>query len=97
MGRGERVVETAYVREGHALASQGNDASSPLTSHGRFSGSTCLLCDSLPTNLRVFPDERAAQIRHTVLRREATAIGLVSGMNIKEKQPMTEFDPVNYK
>ena len=34
MGRGERVAETAYVREGHALASQGNDASSPLTSQG---------------------------------------------------------------
>ena len=76
MGRGERVAETDYVREGHALASQGNDASSPLTSHGGFSGSTCLLCNSLSTNLRVFPDERPAQIRHTVLRREATADAL---------------------
>ncbi len=32
-----------------------------------------MLCEYLPTNLRVFPDARAAQIRHTVLRREATA------------------------
>jgi hypothetical protein len=32
-----------------------------------------LLCEYLPTNLRVFPDARAAHIRHTVLRREATA------------------------
>jgi hypothetical protein len=74
MGRGERVAETACVKEGRALASHGNDASSSLTS----SESTCSLCESLPTkstclpckkpfiNLRVFPDRKATQIRHTV-------------------------------
>ena len=34
MGCGERVAETACVREDHALTSRGKNASSPLTSQG---------------------------------------------------------------
>src|ERR1051326_1326122 len=77
MGRGERGAETACVSEGYALASHGNDASLSLTPSestcslckSLSTESTCLLCKNPSINLRVFPDRKATQIRHTVAQR----------------------------
>ena len=91
MGRGERVAETACVRENRA--SHGNDASSPLTSQGDTQNlrvCSARIRSSISVYFRIHEPHKSGIL---VFVEKLRSISLAGGMNRKEKQRMTVLDP----